>query len=32
MLKVKTKKFCKNIPKEITEYPKTDVILYTNRR
>ncbi|RIA81886.1 hypothetical protein C1645_881345, partial [Glomus cerebriforme] len=32
MLKVKAKKTCKNIPKEITEYPKTDVILYTDGR
>jgi len=32
MPKVKTKKFCKNIPKEITEYPKTDIILYTDGR
>ncbi|CAB4411727.1 unnamed protein product [Rhizophagus irregularis] len=32
MPKVKTKKTCENIPKEITEYPKTDVILYTDGR
>ncbi len=32
MPKVKTKKFCKNISKEITEYPKIDVILYTDER
>jgi hypothetical protein len=33
MPKVKTeKKTCKNVPKEITEYPKTDVILYTDSK
>src|SRR4051794_27495290 len=30
MPKIRTKKTCKNIPKEITEYPKTDDILYTD--
>ncbi|PKC56902.1 hypothetical protein RhiirA1_541880 [Rhizophagus irregularis] len=32
MPKIKAKKTCENIPKEITEYPKTDVILYTDGR
>ena len=33
MPKAKPKKTtCENIPKEITEYPKTDVILYTDGR
>ncbi|UZO24060.1 uncharacterized protein OCT59_016382 [Rhizophagus irregularis] len=32
MPKIKAKKTCENIPKEITKYPKTDVILYTDGR
>jgi hypothetical protein len=32
MPKIKSKKACKNIPKEITEYPKTDIVIYTDGR
>ena len=32
MPKIKAKKTHENIPREITEYPKTDNILYTDSR